>query len=924
MTLALQRTSEQRAALDHLLRELQDPASPNFHKWLTPDEFGGRFGVSNENLTRVADWLQSEGFTVNALARGRGWIDFSGTVAQVQKAFHTEIHRFRIGKEAHIAPASPPSIPAELEHLIAGIRGLDDFYMKRSKRLQPMFTGSDGTHALAPGDIARIYNFFLGRPGGRTIAVIGESAVNLADIRQFRSTFQLSPNDPQLLLAGVDPGVVSGDVLLEADADLEWAGSASPNSTILYAYATDVVVAAQKVIDENLAPILTFSFGTCEAGTSQSDARFIQDLAQQANAQGITWVASSGDAGAAACDQGSYPATQGLSVSLPASLPEVTAVGGTEFNESNSAWNSVNSLDQSSAFGPLPEIAWNDTSSTIGLAASGGGASVLYPKPWWQRAPGVPDDGARDVPDISLSASFNHDPYIVFSGGKTYAAGGTSLSAPVFAGMVAAVIVGGVGTASGGLGNINPSLYRTASFPSGMSGAPFHDITSGNNFVLCAAGTKDCANGSLGYAAGPGYDLVTGLGSVNASYFQNTVFLVTVTTLSASTTQVTEGTPVALTGTVRTYNGVILAGYVGFQESNGLALGSALLDASGTFSGTLLLRRGTHSITAAYGANSGFTSSTSAPVTVLVVSGAPPAPALTAPSNNAADISVSVSLTWDAVPFVTSYDVYFGTSPSPPFWGNVGAGRQYTPGALAPGTKYYWKVTANNESGSTASPIWSFTTTSTVYTISMIAGSSSTGFTPDGFPAAGAQFSNPVDVAIDRTGNLYVAEAGNGRIRMINSAGIMSTFAGGGSGPECGGDGGPATAARLYPAGITIDRQGNLYIAESTPSDLTCIRKVTPAGIITTIAGGTNRGYSGDGGPAIKAQLNNPTGLAVDSQGTLYVADTGNSCIRKIAGGVITTVAGSPTNSGFSLGAPVGDGGPATSANLYAYGVAVD
>src|SRR5262249_14430103 len=158
-----------------------------------------------------------------------------------------------------------------------------------------------------------------------------ESAVNLADIRQFRSTFQLSPNDPQLLLAGVDPGVVSGDVLLEADADLEWAGSASPNSTILYAYATDVGGAAQKVIDENPAPLLTFSCGTCEAGTAQSDARFIQDLAQQAKARGITWVASSGDAGAAACDQGSSPATQGLWVSLPASLPEVTAVGGTEF-----------------------------------------------------------------------------------------------------------------------------------------------------------------------------------------------------------------------------------------------------------------------------------------------------------------------------------------------------------------------------------------------------------------------------------------------------------------------------------------------------------------------------------------------------------------------------------------------------------------
>jgi uncharacterized protein (TIGR03437 family) len=182
-----------------------------------------------------------------------------------------------------------------------------------------------------------------------------------------------------------------------------------------------------------------------------------------------------------------------------------------------------------------------------------------------------------------------------------------------------------------------------------------------------------------------------------------------------------------------------------------------------------------------------------------------------------------------------------------------------------------------------------------------------------------------VDVAFDGKGNLYVAEMGNGRVRMINAAGILSTVAGGGTGPDGGGDGGPATAARLYPRGIAIDSQGNLYISESTPGGRSSIRKVSPAGIITTIAGNLPWGYSGDNGPAVLAQLGgSPSALAVDSQGALYIADSSNSCIRKIAGGMISTVAGSPLNGGYSLGATVGDGGPATSANLHPSGVTVD
>ena len=329
MALVFRRTPDQQAQLDHLLEELQDPKSPNYRKWLTPEEFGQRFGPSIDVLNRVADWLRSEGFSLESAGRGRGSIIFSGTVAHVRRAFGTEIHNYQVGGKAHFGPATAPSIPAEFATFVGGIRGLDDFHLGPPKRPEPLFTASDGTHALAPGDLNRIYNANGSTAAGIAIAVAGESAIDLADIRQFRSTFQLPPNDPQIVLAGADPGIDRNGPLQEADADLEWVGAIAPDATIIYSYATDAMAASQKIIDDNLAPILVFSFGICEPYVSQSDAIFVRSLAQQANAQGITWIAASGDAGAAACDQGSSQAASGLAVSFPASLPEVTAVGGT-------------------------------------------------------------------------------------------------------------------------------------------------------------------------------------------------------------------------------------------------------------------------------------------------------------------------------------------------------------------------------------------------------------------------------------------------------------------------------------------------------------------------------------------------------------------------------------------------------------------
>jgi hypothetical protein len=640
-----------------------------------------------------------------------------------------------------------------------------------------------------------------------------------------------------------------------------------------------------------LAQILVFSYGECEPNLAPGAATAVQDLAQQANAQGITWVAASGDAGAAGCDQGSTAATQGLAVWFPASLPEVTAVGGTEFTNDQNSWGG-NNPNLSSVFGYLPEIAWNDTSSLSILAASGGGASVLFAQPPWQNVPGVPANNARNVPDVALDASPAHDPYIVISGGQTYAAGGTSLATPVFGGVVALAeqALASESSNGAGLGNINASLYAVSQISEANA---FHDITTGNNIVPCAAGTPDCAEVALGYNASPGYDLVAGLGSLVGTNFLNWFRLATTTTLSVSTSQVQQGVPLMFTAKVNSYNGNIPIGTVVIRDADSTPYlaGGTPLDASGTAVVTETLSPGPHSIVAQYlnGASTTaspgarFMVSTSAPVSVMVVPPAPLMPVLASPANAAQNVSVSTNLTWNSTASYATYDVYLGTVSPPPYWGTV-AGAQCSPSGLAAGAVYYWMVIATNASGSAASSIWSFTTSGqTVYRLSLIAGTGQTGFSGDGGPALNAQFGGIYGVALDAAGDLFVADSGNHRVRKISPNGVITTVAGNGASQDSG-DGSPATGAGVTVTGIALAPTGDLYISGVR------VRVVSPNGTISTFAGGD--ASLGDGGPATQAELGEPSGLAVNSGGNVYIVDTDNNCIREVSGGIISPFAG--------------------------------
>jgi subtilase family serine protease len=543
MSLFIKRSDTKQRELEELLEKQQDQRSSLYHHWLTPEEFADRFGADQTDIDRLTGWLQSNGFSVLQVARGRDFIVFTGTVQQVESGLRTEIHRFSVEGETHYANTSEPSVPEVLAPLVAGFRGLNDFKVKAMKRPSPLLPISLSSakpkldlltknfgNVVSPDDLATIYNLNpLYRTGidgrGQTIAIAGATDIYMSDIENFRAAFNLPFNNPRkILVPGSDDPGITGD-LGEADLDLEWSGALARNASVLFVYSTDAFASALYAIDQNLAPVLSLSYGECELHTVTSDVQVLAAEAQKAAAEGITWVVSSGDSGSAGCERQSGPFSQAITrmnPNFPASLPYVTAVGGLEFNEGNgNYWSSASSQNPGSALGYIPEASWNDEDfmsqqRISGFASSGGGASWLFPKPTWQSGPGVPTDNARDVPDVALTASWFHDPYVLFTDGGVEPNGGTSAAAPAFAGIIALVnqyltTVGGINKP--GLGLINPMLYSLAR----TAPSAFHDVAVGSNVVPCVPrSTQDCTNGFMGYNAGPGYDLVTGLGSVDA------------------------------------------------------------------------------------------------------------------------------------------------------------------------------------------------------------------------------------------------------------------------------------------------------------------------------------------------------------------------------------------------------------------------
>jgi len=561
VSLVFKRTPEQDAAAEKFLDDLQNPKSPSYHKWLTPEQYADRFGMSAADLSKVTAWLQSQGFTVNRSARGRTQVWFSGTVSQVETVFRTEMHHFVVKGEAHFANSVEPAIPSALGEVVLGVHGLSNFRPKPRVRMnrslaqavKPNFNfGTNGEHFMSPDDWTTIYNvkalYTAGFDGtGQAIAVAGQSEVNNADLDAFRTASGLPARTASNFVRKLVPNsgtatVVSGDVG-ESSIDVEWSHAVAKGANIIFVYtgnsaSFNVFDAFTYAIDQNLAPILSMSYGNCEQNLPSAFLTSVQQLTQQAAMQGQTIAAASGDFGAADCDTApGLPAQGGLGVDIPGALPYVTSVGGAQFNGDTASpatfWNSANNAVGGSAKSYIAETTWNNTIPRNQLSAGGGGASVLFSKPSWQTGTGVPNDGARDVPDIALAADPDHDGYMLcvndpgqsqlpcisgfLDSNKTPdVAGGTSFGSPTFSGIVA-ILNQKIGSRQG---NINPALYALSAANAGA----FHDITSGNNIVPCDPATVDCptsGTAQYGFSAGPGYDQVTGLGSIDAAALVN-------------------------------------------------------------------------------------------------------------------------------------------------------------------------------------------------------------------------------------------------------------------------------------------------------------------------------------------------------------------------------------------------------------------
>jgi subtilase family serine protease len=521
MVLVLQPSEEQQAALDALIAAQHDPNSPQYHQWLTPEEYAEHFGASEEDLARIGSWLQSHGFSVDQLSASRSSIVFSGTAEQVERAFATRMRQYRVKGALHIANATEPSIPAALAPVVKGVLSLHDFRAHAQHLAavapSPEFTFG-ATHFVTPADLALIYDvnplYSQGLTGsGESIAVVARSNIKLSDVRSFRSSYGLPANDPQVIVNGADPGTSNNDELTEATLDAEWAGALAKNATVKFvassasATTDGTFLSAQYIVNQNLAPVMTMSFGVCEADLTTSGNAYVNALWQQAAVQGITVLVAAGDSGAAECDDPSQTKAQfGAAVNGLCSTAYNVCVGGTEFNDTANPslyWSQTNSSAGASALQYIPETVWNESGSASGgsgLWAGGGGASKIYSKPSWQSGKGVPADGKRDVPDLSLTAA-GHDGYMIVINGAQYAVGGTSAASPTLAGIFALVAQ----SAGARVGLPNSMLYALASSSTGA--AAFHDITTGSNSVP----------GLTGYSATAGYDPASGLGSVDAS-----------------------------------------------------------------------------------------------------------------------------------------------------------------------------------------------------------------------------------------------------------------------------------------------------------------------------------------------------------------------------------------------------------------------
>jgi trimeric autotransporter adhesin len=723
MRVVLARSAKQQAALDRFEQELQDKSSPNYHQWLTPQEFGRRYGPADSDIAAIVAWLQSHGLIVGPVSPGRTNIAFSGTVSQVEDAFITSIHSYEFNGRHFYSNNADPSIPSAMAPLVKGIAHLNTWNPRPSSiranpgkmdpasrhlvslrsaegsRQSPAFTSSGNNLYLVPGDAATIYdtpNSALNANYGSaikydgtgvTIGIGGTSLIKTSTVQNYRSNFLGDTAAPTI--TNID-GVTFTGGSSEPYLDVEIAGGLAPGAMIRYYVANDLISPIQQALTDNAVDILSFTYNECERFSTTADNAAISNLWEQAAAQGIAVTVATGDSGSANCDdptsngQDTPNAAGGLAVNGYASTPYNVAVGGTDFVQLDQSFSSYSTSGGSAktyyrtALQYIPEATWNDSSQFsnglaynqpwgIGLSiypaniiGSGGGPSSCstnkstvkagsctagYSKPAWQRGAGVPADGVRDLPDISLMAGngFYNATWLVCDDSTNTSTGlvndcsvqsdgsfnftgfgGTSTSAPAFAGILALVQQ----STGGRLGQAAAQLYNL--YNGSHASQIFHDVTQGNNSVSCTQGSPNCSKDKggyyfeTGYDATAGYDLATGLGSVDAaqliSFWNTATSGVTATvTVTPALPSITVDQSLSVTVTVAGSTGLLAPTGTITVTSGGYTSPAGTLS-NGTYTFTIpanALSVGTDTLTVAYSGDTNYASATgSAIVTV--------------------------------------------------------------------------------------------------------------------------------------------------------------------------------------------------------------------------------------------------------------------------------------------------------------------
>jgi pseudomonalisin len=579
VSILLNRDAAAESAFSKLLTDQQNPTSPMYHQWLTPQQVGELYGPTQNDLAEVASWLTSQGLTVDSISPNGLIIRASGSITAVGGAFHTNFGVFTNTGRQRLSAISEPSIPAALDPVIRSVHGLTQtqyepqsvfsVHTLAGAGIRPQVDLGSGSYAVLPNDFSVIYDiasiYAAGNQGAtigskaQRIAIIGKSRIMASDIANYETLAGLPGIQPNVVLAGADPGVATGsnvgyasEATLDVDRVIGTAPGAQADLVISADTSTDdgVDIGIAYNIETLRDPIMTISFGSCEAENGSAETEYLNSEFETAASEGISTFVSADDSGVAGCDTpfaAVKPAEtpQIASINALCSSGYVTCVGGTEFNDEVSPslyWAATNAnAGRESALSYIPEGAWNEsyTVNSSGtmlyqVAAGGGGVSTYIAKPSWQSGIGVPADGFRDVPDVSFTAA-DHDGYLgcfaagggscVSSSGGTQITvfSGTSAAAPGMAG-IAALLNTKMGVAQG---NLNPMLYRLAT----STPAAFHDVTVASSGVMdCNTAVPSICNnstpgeGSLtgglaGYVVGVGYDLATGLGSLDVADF---------------------------------------------------------------------------------------------------------------------------------------------------------------------------------------------------------------------------------------------------------------------------------------------------------------------------------------------------------------------------------------------------------------------